>query len=195
MVKPLVVVLALLLALTACSAPSAVSPSSHVDVDTPQLRALKAKAGIAPCPATDANAAPDGLADVSLPCLGGGRSVRTAHLRGPMVVNLFAQWCHPCRQELPYYESFAKKYAGKVAVLGVDWMDTRPGLALQLAAQTGVTYPLLADPQPQLRAVGNALPQLILLDGAGKVVYQRGIQIHSTRELERLVRKHLGVSA
>ena len=136
-----------------------------------------------------------GLAAVTLPCLGGGRGVPMARLRGPMVVNLFAQWCPPCREELPYYQAFAKKYAGKVGVLGVDWSDTRPGLALELAKQSGVTYPLVADPDQQLRAIGNGLPQLILLDRAGTVVYQRGIQIHSTHQLEQLVREHLGVHA
>ena len=90
-----------------------------------------------------------------------------ARLRGPMVVNLFAQWCKPCRDELPIYQRLHDKYAGRVSVLGIDWQDTHPAAALQLAADSGVTYPLLADPDPWLHLRG--LPQLVLLDKDGAV--------------------------
>ena len=56
---------------------------------------------------------------------GGGQPVDLSALRGPLVINLWASWCGPCREELPHYQAFSKKYAGKVDVLGVDWQDTR----------------------------------------------------------------------
>ncbi|MGN6252187.1 MAG: TlpA family protein disulfide reductase [Marmoricola sp.] len=180
-----------LLALSGCSTTPAEPGAPHVDVDTPALRALKKEAGIEPCPATSADPAQGGLPDVSLPCLGGGTAVDPARLRGPMVVNLFAQWCHPCRKELPYYQAFSRKHAGHVAVLGVDWQDFQPDLALRLAQQAGVTYPLVADPAERIRAVGNALPQLVLLDAGGRVVHQEAVQIKSEQQLEDLVGKYL----
>lgn len=64
------------------------SADAAVQVDTAQLREMKAEAGIADCPVSDADASvvQDGLPDVTLPCLGGGRDVNLAGLRG-------SRWC------------------------------------------------------------------------------------------------------
>jgi len=187
------VVLLLALLLAGCGADTEQLVAPRVDVDTPQLRAIKARAGIADCPRGEGTG-DGGLPDVVLPCLGGGTPVDLARLRGPMVINLWAQWCGPCREELPHYQAFSKRYAGKVAVLGIDWRDYRPELALKLAAQSGVTYPLAVDSEPRLRAPGNVLPQVILVDADGRVVHQEAVQIKSVRQLAGLVRTHLGVS-
>ena len=167
--------------------------STGVDVDTPALRTLKASAGIEPCPRGTASG---GLPDVTLPCLGGGRPVDLARLRGPLVVNLFAQWCGPCRQELPYYQQLHRKGKGKVAVLGVDYLDTQPGQALQLARGAGVTYPLAADPGGLLRTglKIRGLPGIAFVDREGKVVDVEFRLITSYAQLRSLVRRHLGVT-
>lgn len=190
---PLLVLLVLLVTVAGCGGSDGTSTQSHVDVDTPALRTLKHKAGISDCPAAGGPAVSDGLGEVTLPCLGGGRSVAMDRLRGPLVVNLWAQWCPPCRAELPHYEEFARRYAGKVAVLGVDWRDTQPRLALQLARKTGVTYPLVADVAGKVRAVSNSLPNLVLIDASGKVVDHEAVQIHSVAELEQRVHRYLGI--
>ena len=115
-----------------------------------------------------------------------------AELRGPMVVNFWAQSCAPCREELPIYQRFSKQYAGRVAVLGIDWQDTLPGGALKLAQESGVTYPQLADTEPAVRLQG--LPQIVLLDENGKVAYRAYEVIKTNQQLEKLVHEHLGVS-
>jgi thiol-disulfide isomerase/thioredoxin len=163
----------------------------HVDVDTPQLRHLKAAAGVRPCRAgTGANDLPG----VTLPCLGGGRSVRLDRLHGPLVVNLFAQWCGPCRAELPYYEELHRKGRGTVGVLGVDYLDTRPDKALELARDTGVTYPLLADPGGALRTALRirGLPGVAFVGADGSVQVQFGV-VDSYAELRTMTEKQLGV--
>ena len=129
------------------------------------------------------------LPKVTLQPLGDGESVDLAALRGPMVVNLWASWCAPCREELPRYQAFAKKYAGKVDVLGVDWQETRVDAARKLARQSGVTYPLVADPDGRLRT--QVLPKLILLDEDGKVAFEQYVKITSVAQLEKLVNQHL----
>ncbi|MEO5652334.1 MAG: TlpA disulfide reductase family protein, partial [Marmoricola sp.] len=91
------------------------------------------------------------LPEVTLQSLGGGEPVDLRSLRGPLVVNLWASWCVPCRTELPLYAAFAKKYAGRVDVLGIDFQETRVEAALQLARKSGVRYPLLADPDGAVR--------------------------------------------
>jgi thiol-disulfide isomerase/thioredoxin len=137
--------------------------------------------------------ASDALPDVTLAALGGGKPLDLGALKGPAVVNLWASWCGPCKRELPQYAAFAKKYAGKVDVLGVDFQETRPEAARALATKSGVTYPLFEDPDGKLRAVG--LPKLILVGKDHKVSYQEYVEITSLAQLEKLVQKHLGVSA
>ena len=133
---------------------------------------------------------PDRLPDVSLSSLNSGESVDLASMRGPMVVNLWASWCGPCRRELPLYQAYAEKYAGKVGVVGIDFQETRPDRARKLARETGVKYPLYTDPDGKLRAIG--LPKLILIDSKGRVAHEQYVEISSVAHLEKLVAEHLG---
>lgn len=195
----------LLLALAGCAGANppgddAQPTASRVDVDTPQLRAQKAAAGIEDCePGAGQEPVDGGMPDLTLACLGGGPAVRLSGLRGPMVVNLFAQWCEPCRQELPYYQRLYRDAKGKVAVLGIDYLDTQPAGALALAKDTGVTFPLLADPDGELRGRFRirGLPGLVFVDEEGRITNDGGLPtftvIRSYDQLTSLVREHLGV--
>lgn len=187
------------LAATGCTSGSAgtgggtVTAHSNVDVDTPQLRSLKRHAGVEPCrPGSSDNQLPG----TTLRCLGGGPDVRLSRLRGPLVINLFAQWCGPCRSEMPYYQQLHEKAAGRVGVLGIDYLDTRPDLALRLVRETGVTYPLLADPDGSLRAPFGirGLPGVVMLRADGSVVKPEFRVVRSYAELRDLVQRGLGVA-
>ena len=197
--KRLAPLLAVLLLASCTSSPAASgtkTPASNVKVDTAALRAQKKAAGIEDCSASTASPATHGLPDLTLACLGGGPGVRLSGLRGPAVVNLFAQWCGPCRSEMPYYQQLHEKAGDKVRVLGVDYLDTQPGLALELAQQTGVTYPLLADPSGALRAPLHVpgLPGMVFVDAQGQLVGapHYGV-VRSYAELRGLVQDRLHV--
>lgn len=195
------------LLLASCAAePTGSGPSTEdpgrfavdVDVDTPQLRAQRKQAGLEECPTPTgppADAA-EPMPDVTLPCLGGGPDVELDRLRGPMVINLWAQWCPPCREELPYYQELHERAGDEVAVLGVDFQDTRPDWALELLAETGVTYPSVADPGSKLRVPFRVrgLPGIVFLDEAGEVVAVEYVVIESFDQLADLVDEHLGVA-
>jgi thiol-disulfide isomerase/thioredoxin len=201
--RRLVSALAVVALLAGCggSPVSRVAPGpAQVDVDTPELRALRSQAGIEPCAAGRGGAVDGGLPAVSLPCLGGGEDVDLSTLRGPMVVNLWASWCGPCRKEMPLLQAFSQEYAGRVSVLGIDYQDVQPGAALELARDTGVTYPLLADPQAELDGAEpfptlRGLPFLALVDADGVVVHREYVALTSQAQLEDLVAEHLGVSS
>jgi thiol-disulfide isomerase/thioredoxin len=141
---------------------------------------------------TPASATSDRLPDVSLPSLTGGTPVDLGSLRGPAVVNLWAQWCVPCKRELPIYERFFGRHGSRVSVLGVDWQDTQADKARALAKRSGVTYPLVVDDKPAFRV--RFLPRLVLVDADGKIAYQQYVEIKSLAQLEGLVEKHLGIS-
>ncbi len=169
-----------------------------VKVDTPGLRTLKATAGIAPCPASPS--APDAKSSdlplITLPCLGGGRDVELAGLRGPLLLNFWSQTCGPCRQESPLLQRFSVAAAGKVSVMGVDFFDPRPALALEFAKAYGLTYPQVADPDAATKADLHiaGLPTTLLVDSAGRVTYTQVGAVTSAAQLSQLVRAHLGVT-
>lgn len=193
----------LLLTTAACTGQPDASrppPPPSVDVDTAALREQKAAAGIEDCPAAKHPPPADSsLPDVTLPCLGGGPDVDLRTLKGPLVISLWAQWCEPCREELPYYQRLHEEGAGSVRVLGIDYLDPQPAGALALAEATGVTFPSLADPDGRLRQEWRVrgLPGVLFVDAQGRVTNPEGrptyLVIESYAQLAGLVREHLGV--
>lgn len=170
-------------------------PASRVQVDTPALRTLKQAAGVEACRPGHGAPVSEGLADLTLPCLGGGPDVDLSALRGPMVVNLWAQWCTPCRTELPIYERLHEEAGDRLKVLGIDYQDTQPKAALELVRDSGVTYPLLADPGSLLEAAYHlrGLPFVLFVDSRGRVTEQQYVAIDSYDQLRDLVAEHLGI--
>ena len=67
----------------------------------------------------------------------------------PVVVNFWASWCIPCEDEAPVLERVARRYADRVAFVGVDVQDGE-GQARAFLARYGVTYPNGPDPSGQI---------------------------------------------
>lgn len=70
-----------------------------------------------------------------------GRTVTLSELRGQVVIiNFWASWCPPCREEAAYLEQTWRKYEGKgVIFIGVDWVDTEKE-ALAYIKEFDITY-------------------------------------------------------
>ncbi|TDW18670.1 thiol-disulfide isomerase/thioredoxin [Kribbella kalugense] len=147
------------------------------------------------CPSTPSKPPTTGaLPDVSLRCLGSGPDVRLADLRGPLVINVWAQWCGPCRDEAPYLAALAK--SGKIKMLGIDYDDPRPELAVKFATDEGLAYPHVVDQdkaiQRALKVAGPPLTAFVDKDGAVAFVH-RGV-LTSPQQLNQLVKDKLGVT-
>jgi thiol-disulfide isomerase/thioredoxin len=88
----------------------------------------------------------------------------------PTVVNFFANWCEPCKRELPAMQAAA---AGnpEVAFLGVDHQDSRED-AIELLDRYGVTYPAGYDPRGDVAAkyFVRGLPATAFIDADGRIV-------------------------
>jgi thiol-disulfide isomerase/thioredoxin len=107
-----------------------------------------------------------------VPCLGAPDTVTlaTALAGRPVLLNLWASWCVPCRQEMPALAAYATQ-PDAVRVLGVDVQDD-PAAALGLLADLGVHYPSVTDPDHTLQhalAVPPVLPVSYLLRPDGTV--------------------------
>lgn len=89
----------------------------------------------------------------------------------PLVVNVWASWCGPCRTEAPDLARVASAYAGRVRFLGIDVLDARPS-ARAFVREFGWPYPSLYDPAGEIRdrlgLVGQ--PATLLYDASGTLV-------------------------
>ncbi|MBA8793986.1 thiol-disulfide isomerase/thioredoxin [Friedmanniella endophytica] len=197
--RALVAAVALVL-LAGCSGPSdtysppTAPPTGEPSIDLPSA---KAAAGIADCPVSgDQPVVAGGLPDLTLPCLGGGRPVRLAGLRGtPMVINIWAQWCGPCRGEAPHLAEVQKLAGNRIRMIGIDFADPQPGYAIEFAQLAGWRYPQLVDEDRRINASipFAGPPQTLLVDAEGKIVYRQNGELASTAQLTGLIRDHLGV--
>jgi thiol-disulfide isomerase/thioredoxin len=196
-----VIGLAALLACTGCSATADEGADASTTVSrTPSSgTTAPALAGVPPCPPSDADVpvVQDGLPDLTLPCLTRGPDVRLAGLRGtPMVVNVWASWCPPCRDELGYLATLQSRTRGDLRVLGIDLLD-RPEAARAAIEDFGVNYPSVDDADGQVRSALNvqAPPVTYFVDPDGRITFTKVGQIRSQAELNALVREHLGVTS
>lgn len=166
-------------------------PSSGGDRRVAGAEMLKA------CPSTPSKPpATNSLPDLSLPCLGAGPDIRLADLRGPLVVNVWAQWCPPCRDEAPYLSELQKKAGDKVQLLGIDYADPRPELAVKFATEHGLDFPHLVDAEKSVQQplkVGGP-PVTVFVDKDGAVTYVHRGPLKSQDQLDQLVKDKLGVS-
>jgi thiol-disulfide isomerase/thioredoxin len=144
--------------------------------------------------AAGSGTAGDRLPELTLDCFTGGEPFALADLRGPAVVNLWASWCTPCREELPALQRYADQAAGQVHVLGVVTRDRRSA-AVSVAEDLGITFPALDDPEERLLAElpRLALPATLFVDAAGRVRYVHQTGALDEQAVERYVSEQLGV--
>jgi cytochrome c biogenesis protein CcmG/thiol:disulfide interchange protein DsbE len=98
--------------------------------------------------------------------------LQLASLRGKVVVlNFWASWCFPCKQEAPALAAAAERWADRVVVLGVDVNDFA-GDARKFARKYGLDYALVHDnhnvTSPKYGLTG--LPETFFIDRGGKIV-------------------------
>jgi cytochrome c biogenesis protein CcmG/thiol:disulfide interchange protein DsbE len=148
-----------------------------------------------PCPEQpDRPAADSDLPATVFDCFGGGTLDLSRAPGVPTVVNLWASWCPPCRDELPVVQQLADAAGDRVRVLGVASLDGASQTA-SFASDAAVTFPSAFDGDGEvMAALGiNNLPYTLFLTADGSLAYLQVGEVHSLAEFEQLVADHLGV--
>jgi cytochrome c biogenesis protein CcmG, thiol:disulfide interchange protein DsbE len=114
-------------------------------------------------------------------------------LRGrPVVLNFWASWCGPCKDEAPLLEDASKRWAGKVAFVGVDVKDFR-GDARTFIERYGVTYPNVYDGKGSTigRYGVTGYPETYFIDAEGRVRYRIAGPVEDAEEVDDGIRRAL----
>jgi len=126
-----------------------------------------------------------------------GTSVSLADLKGKVVVvNFWASWCPPCKQEAPVLEEVARHYrsSGDVVVVGVDVQDLKEK-ATGFIRDQGLTYPSLRDGGGGVQQDYEvpALPETFVIDEQGRIALHLagGVErpVELTTPIEQLLRE------
>lgn len=120
--------------------------------------------------------------------LDGAGELSLASLRGKTVVlNFWASWCEPCKQEAPEFKRAAEAFGDRVTFLGVDMLDG-PGPAARFMKSAKIPYPSVSDVRgvTSKRYGITGVPETIFIDRDG-IVAGRYIGALRRGELMRLV--------
>lgn len=103
-----------------------------------------------------------------------GDSVSLQSLKGQVVmINFWASWCGPCRQEMPLLDQMYKRYSSLgFTLLGVN-VEANTQDAEKWLAKTPVTFPVLFDKENKVSKLYdvNAMPSTVFIDRKGNVRY------------------------
>jgi thiol-disulfide isomerase/thioredoxin len=110
--------------------------------------------------------------DFSLTLLDGSPFSLSGHFADdgrPVLLNLWASWCGPCREEMPHLDAAAASHP-EVLVLGVAVEDA-PAAARAFAAEIGVSYPIAIDEAGTVARLypSFGLPATYLIDSTGRI--------------------------
>ncbi|SFK89848.1 TlpA family protein disulfide reductase [Geodermatophilus ruber] len=176
------------LALTGCSA----GGTDEQPTPTPTVENTTAA-----CPEQPEERASGGevLAAVTVDCLGGGQLDLGRAPGVPTVVNLWASWCAPCREELPVIQQLADAAGDRLRVVGLVSQDTASN-GTAFAAEAGITMPTGVDAEGDLATEQGlrGLPYTYFLRADGSIAHLQLRPVTSLEELEGLVAEHLGVA-
>ncbi len=103
-----------------------------------------------------------------------GENLRLSEYRGDVVmINFWATWCGPCRQEMPLLDQLYTRYERVgFSLLGVN-IDDDSSRALDMMKELGVSFPVLFDARKEVSQLYNvdAMPVTVLVDREGNVRY------------------------
>jgi peroxiredoxin len=134
------------------------------------------------------------LPDFSLTNLAGEQQSIQSWPGKPLLINFWATWCGPCRQEMPHLNKLYEKYKSSgFVLLGVN-VDDDTAQAAGVASKLGVKFPVLPDSDKRVSRQYDlsAMPSTVLIDRDGRVRYlHRGYQNGYENTYDKQIRELL----
>jgi peroxiredoxin len=109
-----------------------------------------------------------------IPRLGGGSDSVARHRGSVVLMNFWATWCPPCKEEMPALEQLWREFRGRgLVVLGIDQGES-PSQVSAFVKRLGISFPILLDSDQQYATsyVSVGLPTSILVSRDGHVLKQ-----------------------
>ncbi len=111
--------------------------------------------------------------DFILPDLN-GKSVSLSSFKGKVVIlDFWATWCPPCREEIPHFKALYAAYHSKgLEVIGVALDQGGVGDVAPFAKDNGINYPLVIGNEAVVQAYGGirGIPTTFIIDRQGRIV-------------------------
>lgn len=122
---------------------------------------------------------------------------KLSELRGtPLIINVWASWCGPCRSEMGSLERLSRRYGGKqFNIIGIS-TDDNADAAYAFIQQSGITFDNYLDSRLMLENMlgANTLPLTLLIDAQGRVLMKvRGARAWDSQEFIQLIGKTFSV--
>lgn len=126
-----------------------------------------------------------------------GPNLRLGEQRGQVVMlNFWASWCGPCKQEMPHLNKLHDKYRGAgFTLLGIN-VDDDPKNAARAASSLGVRFPVLLDTVKEVSRLYDlgAMPTTVVIDRDGRVRhvhrgYREGVENVYEQQVRALVKE------
>ena len=126
---------------------------------------------------------PETLPDVTLPDRSGTRRSLISWKGQPLIINFWATWCGPCREEIPLLRALRKERAAdKLEIIGIA-VDEQQAV-LKFAREMGIDYPVLMGEQEGYEAAEHfgvaslVLPFSVFVDSQGRIVTLKVGELH-----------------
>ena len=114
----------------------------------------------------------------------------------PLVINVWASWCGPCRAEMASLDKLAKRYKGRpFKVIGIS-IDDYPEKAYDYLERAGIGFENYIDAKLELEHMlgANRLPLTLLIDAQGKVLAKHyGAKDWDSAETRQMIAKAFGI--
>ena len=126
-----------------------------------------------------------------------GKNLRLSEMRGEVVlINFWASWCGPCRQEMPELEAIYQKYQSLgFTIFGIN-VDKDRAMADKVLNSTTLSFPILFDSDNAVTELYkvDAMPTTVIVDRSGKVRfihrgYKPGYEDEYIKQIKTLIRE------